>query len=482
MANDGFNSVNGNAHFTPFSSPNVWAPFNSNTAEFDVVAPAGQASTPVPAVTRGLGVVFLNVRSGSPTEIQYYNDSSLLYTQSAPAAPGGTSFAGVLFPSAVVTRVVVTLGDGEIFGFDGSAVTAGTSPAADLVAGDDVLLAEPAPARPAIGATAGVPISSVLDTFTESDTHAFVAASIDWGDGTRSAGTIVPTSGGAFDVTGSHAYPQAGTYTAEVTVQDSAPSEQTSDTAIEVVPRSSATSVACSPSPVAVTASTICTATVSDVGADGPITPTGTVAFSSPTPGASFAADSGCVLGASGTPGEAICEVQFAPTQRPPMQARIVAAYGGDDAHVASSGSAIVGVRAQRCTLKALSARLKGHPRGPGRTRELRRAGERDGHRQGRRSAQGQVQGVHARLWDHPHDGHGRPTDRACDQALEQRAERVARGDPPPPARLAEADPDRELPRHADDHDHAGRGVQDRLAAAARARISPTWRPTSGGS
>ena len=118
----------------------------------------------------------------------------------------------------------------------------------------------------------------------------------------------------------------------------------------------------CSPSPVAVTASTICAATVSDVGAGGTVPPTGTVAFSSPTPGASFAADSGCVLGASGTPGEAICEVQFTPTQLPPAQARIDAVYGGDDAHVASSDSAIVGVRAQRCTLKALSARLKGHP------------------------------------------------------------------------------------------------------------------------
>jgi hypothetical protein len=362
VAGDGFNSVNANAHFTPFSAPNVWAPFNSNTAEFDVVAPAGQASTPVPAVTRGLGVTFLNVRSGSPTEIEYYNDSSLLYTQSAPAAPGGTSFAGALFPAAVVTRIVVTLGDGEIFGFNGGTVTAGTSPAADLVAGDDVVLAEPAPPRPAIGTTAGVPISSVLDTFTESDTHAFVAASIDWGDGTRSAGTIVPTSGGAFDVTGTHAYGQAGTYTAEVTVQDSSPSEQTSATVIDVAARSSATNVACSPSPVAVTASTVCTATVSDVGADGPITPTGTVAFSSPTAGASFAADSGCVLGASGTPGEAICEVQFTPTQLPPTQARIDAVYGGDDAHAASADSAIVGVRAQRCTLKALSARLKGHP------------------------------------------------------------------------------------------------------------------------
>ncbi len=58
----------------------------------------------------------------------------------------------------------------------------------------------------------------------------------------------------------------------------------------------------------------------------------------------------------------AICEVQFTPTQLPPTQARIDAAYGGDVAHRASSDSAIVGVRAQRCRLKALPARLKAHP------------------------------------------------------------------------------------------------------------------------
>ncbi|HUB05036.1 MAG TPA: hypothetical protein VMA76_08195 [Solirubrobacteraceae bacterium] len=360
VANDGFNSVNTSAHFTPFSPPNVWAPFNSNMAEFDVVAPASPGNSPVPAVTRGLGVVFLNVRSGSPTQIQYYNNSSLLYTQSVPAAPGGTSFAGALFASPVVTRVVITLGDGEIFGYDGT-VTAGTSPAADLVAGDDVVLAEPAPARPVSIATVGVPTSLSSGTFTESDPHAYVSATIDWGDGMSSPGTIVSTAPGTFYVSGSHPYWRVGSYTAVVTVQDSTPSEERSAAVIDVGGRPSTTNLTCAPSPVAVTASTVCTATVSDGSVDG-ATPTGTVAFSSPTPGASFAADSGCSLVATQTLGEAICEVQFTPTELPPAQARIDAVYGGDDEHVTSSDSATVGVRAQRCTLKALSSRLKGHP------------------------------------------------------------------------------------------------------------------------
>ena len=137
---------------------------------------------------------------------------------------------------------------------------------------------------------------------------------------------------------------------------------QTSDTLIKVAPRPSSLSVTCSPSPVAVTASTTCTATVADAGAGGPITPTGTVELSSPTAGASFADDTGCMLGATETPGLAICEVQFTPTQLPPVQARIDGFYAGDSAHAGSSDSAIIGVRAQRCTLKALPARLKGHP------------------------------------------------------------------------------------------------------------------------
>ncbi len=377
VANDGFQSVNGSVagRFTPFSAPNVWAPFNSVTADMQIVAPAAQTVTPAPALTRGLGIVFLNVRSANTTEIQYYNDEALLGQVFAPA--GSTSFAGLLFPGPVVTRVVVTLGNAEIFGFDGSTVTSGPadSGTTNLVAADDVVLAEPGPARPPVAATAGVPLAPVLDTFTDTDPSSIpgdFTATIDWGDGTRSAGTIASGPGGTFVVTGSHAYSEAGNYTAEVTVADFAtpstsppePTEQTSDTLIQVAPRDSATTVSCSPSRVAVSAATICTATVSDADAGGGIAPTGTVAFSSPTAGASFADDAGCVLGSIGVPGVSACQVAFIPNQFPPRQARLAAAYSGDAAHGSSAATAIVGVRAQRCTLRPLSKRLVHHPPG----------------------------------------------------------------------------------------------------------------------
>jgi len=53
VAGDGFHSVNANVRLRPFGQPNAWAPFNSNVAELDVVAPDGQGNTPVAAQTRG---------------------------------------------------------------------------------------------------------------------------------------------------------------------------------------------------------------------------------------------------------------------------------------------------------------------------------------------------------------------------------------------------------------------------------------------
>ncbi|HZE04362.1 MAG TPA: hypothetical protein VE127_04000, partial [Solirubrobacteraceae bacterium] len=224
-ANDGFHSVNSSAQFTPFSMPNAWAPFNSNTAELDVVAPDAQSSTPVPAQTRGLGVVFLGVTTAG-TSIQLFNGDIPLLSSPAQAPIGATSFVGVLFPDAVVTRAVITLGTGEIFDFDGSSVAPGAS-GSDLVAGDDVVLGEPAPARAAVTATAGVPVTAALDTFTETNPSASPKALIDWGDGARTAGTITPGPGGTLLVTGDHAYAQTGSYIAKVTVEDSSGPEQT---------------------------------------------------------------------------------------------------------------------------------------------------------------------------------------------------------------------------------------------------------------
>jgi hypothetical protein len=371
VAGDGFQSVNAGVagRFTPFSAPDIWAPFNSDTTGLQIVAPGPSAGTPSPALTRGLGIVFLNVRSASTTEIQYYNDDALLGSVFAPV--GSTSFAGLLFGGAVVTRVVVTLGNAEIFSFDGSTVTPGSadSGATNLVAADDVVLAEPGPARPAVGATAGVPVTPVLDTFSDTDpstTPASYAATIDWGDGIESPGQVASGPGGTFVVTGSHTYPAAGSYTAEVTVDDfaAAESEQTSDTVIQVAARPSTTTVACSPSPVAVTADTTCTAIVADAGPGGAVVPTGRVTFSSPTPGATFDADGGCVLGPIANPGESACQVDLIPGEFPPGQARVLAAYGGDGAHIASAGTAIIGVRAERCTMRALARKLLRHPPG----------------------------------------------------------------------------------------------------------------------
>ena len=358
VAGDGFHSVNPSVQFTPFSQPNSWAPFNTNVAELDVVAPDGQGSTPVPAQTRGLGVVFLDVSLANTTEIQYYNGDILLGQVFAPVNPGGPSFAGLLFPNAVVTRVVITLGTGRIFDFDGA--TASPGPATgDPVAGDDVALAEPAPARAPVQATAGVPVGAVLDTFTESTPGSLVRAVIDWGDGARTPGTIAAGPGGALVVTGNHAYTATGSYTAKVTVEDFQGPQQTSQTDITVGPRPTTTSVACSPSPVAVTAATTCTATVSDAAGGTRSAPTGLVSFTSPTPGATFAQAGSCLLGASATSGLSLCSVRFTPGQLPPKQARVSAGYGGDALHAASSVLATVGVRAQRCRMQPLSRRLR---------------------------------------------------------------------------------------------------------------------------
>jgi hypothetical protein len=359
VANDGFASANPTVtgDFTPFSTPNVWAPYNSNTVQFQVVAPGAAGSVPVPAQTRGLGVVFLNV-TATGTTIQYYNGDIPLLSQPQPVSTGSTSFAGALFPNAVVTRVVITLGTAQIFNFDGGSITQ-PPPTTDFVAGDDVGLAEPAPVRGAASATAGVPVTAPLDAFIESSPNATVTAVIDWGDGAHTAGTITPGSGGTFVVTGNHAYAKSGTYTAEVTVDDFSGPEQTKLTDIVVGSRATTTSVTCSPSPVTVSAGTVCTAAVGDLAGPGVIAPSGLVTFSTTTPGAAFGQAGGCMLAPTATAGVSVCSVRFIPGQMPPNQARVAAAYGGDDAHAGSGGGATVGVRAQRCSLQALTRRLR---------------------------------------------------------------------------------------------------------------------------
>ena len=75
----------------------------------------------------------------------------------------------------------------------------------------------------AINATAGVPFKGAAATFTDADPAGTVAdysATISWGDGTRSAGSIAINPSAGFVVTGTHKYMEGGTYVVKTTITD----------------------------------------------------------------------------------------------------------------------------------------------------------------------------------------------------------------------------------------------------------------------
>jgi hypothetical protein len=116
---------------------------------------------------------------------------------------------------------------------DGSAITpSGTV----VVAEGDVLT----PQAVTLSGTSGQALSNVtVATFTDTDTTSPASdftATITWGDGSSSAGTV-SGSAGTFSVTGSHTYVTAGTDPVAVTLTDDAPgtSTATADSTAQIV-------------------------------------------------------------------------------------------------------------------------------------------------------------------------------------------------------------------------------------------------------
>ena len=70
-----------------------------------------------------------------------------------------------------------------------------------------------------MGATGPVLLASFSDANPQGARGDY-AATIDWGDGTRSAGTITGDPGGPFTVTGGHTYAEEGTYAVSVLITD----------------------------------------------------------------------------------------------------------------------------------------------------------------------------------------------------------------------------------------------------------------------
>ncbi len=126
-----------------------------------------------------------------------------------------------------------------------------------------------------VSATAGVQFNGTVATFTEAvpDTVASdYTATIEWGDGTATAGTVSAASGGGFAVSGSHTYASGGTYATSVKITDvqgaSATATSTATVAAAAPPPSPAppTLAVTSPPTVLTTTSAAFTTTVNPEG------------------------------------------------------------------------------------------------------------------------------------------------------------------------------------------------------------------------
>jgi hypothetical protein len=85
-----------------------------------------------------------------------------------------------------------------------------------------------------VEAVEGKPFAAAVARLTSDNPHATpddFTATIDWGDGQITSGTVVPHLGGGFDVVGTHTYSDDKNFTIQVTVQDSSASVSTSTNA-----------------------------------------------------------------------------------------------------------------------------------------------------------------------------------------------------------------------------------------------------------
>ena len=83
----------------------------------------------------------------------------------------------------------------------------------------------------------GSPFTGVVATFTDGDPNGAVtdySASIDWGDGTTSTGSVQADPNGGFDVTGSHAYSLSGTFTIGISIADAGGAVATASSTAQV--------------------------------------------------------------------------------------------------------------------------------------------------------------------------------------------------------------------------------------------------------
>jgi hypothetical protein len=168
VSGDGFASVNpGTANqFVAFSPSNVFAMFDPIAGQFDdrnIQQSFVLSGTDTVAGTRGFGAIFVDVEQDGSSSIEYFgkdasnNKVSLGKYYVTPSANGEAQFLGVLFDSAVVAEIEITVGSKALFSFDGSAIQAfgaeNLSQNIDLAVTDDFFFPVPETLQTSIAQT-----------------------------------------------------------------------------------------------------------------------------------------------------------------------------------------------------------------------------------------------------------------------------------------------------------------------------------------
>jgi hypothetical protein len=151
---------------------------------------------------------------------------------------GTTTAATVSGPSAGVFTVsgTHTYADEGSFSVlttvtpNGQPAAAATATSTATVAEADVLTVhpiQPAPLSTSEGTTFTGRVANFINSNAANNTPVDLTATIDWGDGTTTAGAVSNPTGDVIAVDGSHAYADEGTYTITTTLADDAPGSAT---------------------------------------------------------------------------------------------------------------------------------------------------------------------------------------------------------------------------------------------------------------
>jgi hypothetical protein len=190
----------------------------------------------------------------SPVEGTAFNNVVATFTDAGGAEDAAKYKTTIDWGDGTTTTGTVTAGQGGVFQVAGDHTYAeegsftvkvtvqddGTTPTATgtTVTATGTATVGDAPlhmtVRP-ISATEGRAFTGPVATFTDAggaEDAAKYKATIDWGDGTTTTGTVTAGQGGVFQVAGTHTYAEEGSHTVKVTVQDDGTTPTTTGTTV----------------------------------------------------------------------------------------------------------------------------------------------------------------------------------------------------------------------------------------------------------